>query len=247
MGEFFEWIGGLETELQWMLLISVALLMAIFPYMGFIGRYIYLWLSNTKPQIVEFSWRIVPDMKIGHIADRNYYVTRSEKPILFDGMILMLNWHVTGAYRIDVFPLGQNIKGNCAYSSLGPGNNIFTLTAYTIKGKLIGELIIDSAEIRKLATFNISRESHFGQPNSELLTQKLSEFKTLNHKFSENANANHLPKVDTKRMFFINMFVNSKDSEPHLGRFKKLSKMYKFKPRDYQQAIVEKPLEQQLK
>jgi hypothetical protein len=245
MGEFFEWIGSLETELQWMLFISVALLMALFPYMGFIGRYVYLWLSNTKPQIVEFSWRIVPDMKIGHIADRNYYVTRSENPLLFDGMVLMLNWHVTGAYRIDVFPLGQNVKGNCAYLSLRPGNNIFKLTAYTVKGKLSGELSIDSAEIRKLATFNISRESHFGQPNSELLTQKLSEFKILNQKFS--VNTNPLPKVDTKRMFFINMFVNHKYSEPHLGRFQKLSNMYTFKPRDYQQAINEKQLEQQLK
>jgi hypothetical protein len=247
MGEFFKWIGSLETELQWILFISVALLMALFPYIGFIGRYVYLWLSNTKPQIVDFSWRLVPDLKIGQIADSNYYLTKSEKPLLFDGMVLMLNWHVTGAYRIDIFPLGQNIKGNCAYLSLRPGNNIFTLTAHTIKGKLIGELSIDSDELRKLATFNISREKHFGQPNSELLTQKLSEFKILNRKFSDSVDTKPLAVVDTKRMFYINIFANHKYSEVHLGRFRKLSKIYTFKPQDYQQAINEKPLEQQLK
>ena len=247
MGEFFQWIASLETELQWIIFISVALLMALFPYMGFIGRYVYLWLSNTKPQIVNFSWRLIPDTRIGNVADKSYYVTRSEKSLLFDGMVLMLNWHVTGAYRIDVFPLGRNIKGNCAYLSLRPGNNIFKLTAYTVKGKLSGELSIDSTEIRKLATVNISKDGHFGQPNSELLTQKLSEFKTLNHEFSANTDTKPLPAVETKRMFFISMFVNHKYSEVHLERFRKLSNMYTFRPRDYQKAIVEKPLEQQLK
>ena len=247
MGEFFEWIGSLETELQWMLFISVALLMALFPYLGLIGRYVYLGLANTKPQIVNFSWRLIPDTKLGKIEDKNYFVTRSEKPVLYDGMLLMLNWHVVGAYRVDISPMGQNIKGNCAYLSLKSGNNIFKLTAFTVKGKLSGELRIDSAEIRKLATFNISREAHFGQPNSELNTLKLSEFETLNRKFTFNSKTNHLPRVDTKRMFFVNMFVNHNYSETHLRRFQKLSKQYNFKPLNYQQAINEKPLEQQIK
>jgi len=246
MGEIFKFLGSLETEVQFTLFLLVMLAMAIFPYAGFLGKLIYLWFSNSKSQIVDFSWRLVPDLKIGETIDIDYYVTKSEKPILFNGMSLMLNWHVIGAYKIDIFPIGKNMKGNTAVVPLMAGKNVFILNAHTKKGKLNAEIIIDSSAVYKLATFNISREKYFGQSNSVLLTKKISGYNTKNHKFSIAQNFKRLPFIETKQMVVTNLFEKNGGFNKYQNRVNQFSNIFKFKPIEYQKAIDENPLKKQL-
>jgi hypothetical protein len=94
--------------------------MAIVPYMSLILRVFRILFSNEKPEIVDFSWRFIPDTHIADVNGKTYYVIKSELPVLYEGMVIMLNWHVKGAYSIDVSPLGKSLKGNAAHVVITP-------------------------------------------------------------------------------------------------------------------------------
>lgn len=173
MKELFDWLSTLNSSLLSLIAVIVSAIMFLIPFMDQLKSIFWIIISNKKAEIVDFSWRLIPDSKIGEISEKKFYLLKSEYPIIYEGMIILINWQVIGAYRIDIKPMGKNLKGNAAKVVLNRETCHYTLIAYTLKGKLKKELTIDSFNILKLKTFNISKELLYGQSNHILKTKEL--------------------------------------------------------------------------
>lgn len=163
MIQFFEWIAAQNPNQAWGLFALICAFMAFMPYAKVSFKYLRLLFSNQKTEIVDFSWRVSKDHYLLKSKGMKYYLNASKQNFLLEGGKLLLNWHVTGAYRIDVLPIGKKLKGNSAVIAAKRSQNHFKLIAHTTKGKLEKELVINPDLFRDLGTVNLSREDHFKQ------------------------------------------------------------------------------------
>ena len=191
MKELFDWLSTLNSSLLSIIAVIAALIMFLIPFMDQITSIFWIIITKKKAEIVDFSWRLIPDLNIGERAEKKFYLLKTEHPIIYEGMIILINWQVIGAYRIDIKPLGKNLKGNAAKVVLSSEKCHYTLIAHTLKGKLKKELTIDSIKILKLKTFNISKELLYGQSNHNLKTKKLINNNYNYHVLSINNKCNN--------------------------------------------------------
>jgi hypothetical protein len=252
MIEFFKWINRLDSLQAWGFFVLVAMVLAIIPFMGYIISYLRIKFSNQKLEIVDFSWRLIPDQLFEKSDERSLYFSSVGAPVLYEGMVILLTWKVIGAHRIDVHPLGSKLKGNSARVVIKKGDNLFTLFAYAPSGKISHDVIIKANEVRTLKTFNISNEKHFGQDENELLVSKIASlkynglrysllrqnnlrkyfFSSIIYKFKKNEPSN-------RSILFQTTLKNEKKATQIFIESQKLLKTYIFKPSAYNQAISE--------
>lgn len=252
MIEFFKWINSLDSLQACGFFVLAAIILALIPFMGFILSYLRIKFSNQKLEIVDFSWRLIPDKLFEKSDERSLYFSSVGATVLYEGMVVLLTWKVIGAYRIDVKPLGSRLKGNSARVVIKKGDNLFTLVAYAPKGKISYDVIIKANEVRTLKTFNISKEKHFAQDENELLVAKIALLKYGGLKYSL------LRLSNLREYFFSSIIYKSKKIDPSNRRIlfqtklesekkatqlfiesQKLLKTYRFKPSAYNQAISE--------
>ena len=250
MKELFDWLSTLNSSLLSLIAVIVAAIMFLIPFMDQLKSIFWIIISNKKAGIVDFSWRLIPDSKIGEIAEKKFYLLKSEYPIIYEGMIILINWQVIGAYRIDIKPMGKNLKGNAAKVVLNRETCHYTLIAYTLKGKLKKELTIDSFKILKLKTFNISKELLYGQSNhilktNELVNNNYNSFEKFKYLFfrkltylSERVyfkrNSLHL---NLKRLYFNTTLKEDKSKLRNTLTHSFKNKHFIFNPKAYNEAI----------
>jgi hypothetical protein len=250
MKEFFEWIASLETEQAWLLFVCIALIMAIIPFLPTIIRILRILFSNEAPSIKDFSWRFIPDMKITDVKDMQFYVIKSENPVVYEGMVIMLNWFVEGSYRVDIQPLGKNLKGNSGFVVLNSEQCRFVLVAHTLKGKITAELLFDPAKIRKINTLNLSKEDMFGQQEQELSTGRYyyneNNFLSAKRKalfgriLDEEGRLYAAAKIKLSK--FNRMYFSNKQDKRELNSYVNSTLKggtFKFNPKSYNYAIDE--------
>jgi hypothetical protein len=257
MIDFFTWFGSLDPLAAWGIGVLLALILAIIPYFGLIKTYLRIKFSNQTPEIVEFSWRLIPDQLVGKTFDSSLYFSSQGATMLYEGMVILLTWKVIGTYSVDLEPLGTGLKGNSVYVVIKRGNNQFTLIAHTPKGKLSQEIVIRADAIKILKTFNLSKEKHFGQDNDKLETFPISSSKYRGWKYTE-MKWRQLPKIFFSRIFYKETRFKPNNSKlVYDSPFKlekqtikvfiegqPLIKTYQFKPGKYNQAINENQINQ---
>ena len=257
MIEFFTWFGSLDPLAAWGIGLLLALILAIIPYFGLIKTYLRIKFSNQTPEIVEFSWRLIPDQLVGKTFDSSLYFSSQGATMLYEGMVILLTWKVIGAYSVDLEPLGTGLKGNSVYVVIKRGNNQFTLVANTPNGKLSKEIVIRADAIKTLKTFNLSKEKHFGQDYDKLETFPLSSSRYNGWKYSE-MKFRQLPKLLFSRFFYresqkkvINAklvyetaFKDEKEAIKVFIEGQPLIKTYRFKPGKYNEAINDNQINQ---
>lgn len=250
MNEFLTWFGDQKPAFLWTIFILSSIVLTLVPFYSRILKYLLVHLSNVKPQIVDFSWRLSPDTKIAESDIRAFYLSRSVTPILFKGMSIQLCWHVEGAFRIDVHPIGHNLVGNFLSVVLQKGDNNFRLVAHTPKGLLTKEISIHSADIRTIQTATYGTDNSFDQPRVRVGSDQLSAHPVLNHPFSGDGVANLKKVIVSKQVGNTREMVPDTSSLSYLGRFQALSKSianrktftYTFQPHAYFSSLNEKPL-----
>lgn len=252
MIEFFNWLGSLDPWAAWGIGVLFALILALIPYFGLMQTFLRIKFANQTPEIVEFSWRLIPDQLVGKTFDSSLYFSNQGATMLYEGMVILLTWKVIGAYSVDLDPLGTGLKGNSAYVVIKRGNNQFTLVANTPNGKLSQEIVIRADAIKTLKTFNLSKEKHFGQDYDKLETFPLASSNYRGWKYSE-MKWRQLPKLLFSRFFFketrmkpnnANLIYESalhveKQSLKVFIEEQPLMKTYRFKPAKYNQVINE--------
>lgn len=194
-----ETLASLGAPALWTIFIVCALLMAIFPFLSKIKKAYRIKFANQKAAIHDFSWRLAPDHHVLKIKDSEYYLQSNGKQFILEGGAIILSWHVTGAYKIDIAPIGEDLIGNTAVIAAKKANNHFILTAHTLVGKLTRELTLDPALFRNIDTFNLSKDLHFKQKIHRLNTKSFSKGQWMQGKYRPGKMAN-LPKVATDRI-----------------------------------------------
>ncbi len=252
MIEFFQWINSLDSLQAWGLFSLLAFILALIPFMGYILSYLRIKFSNQKLEIFDFSWRLIPDQLFEKSEESSLYYSSIGASVLYEGMVVLLTWKVVGAYRIDINPIGNRLKGNSARVVIKKGDNLFTLVAYSPDGKMSQDILIEACGVRTLKTFNISKEKHFGQDNNELIVTKIATARysglrysllritqlrtyiipSFFHKSARIQPINHSIEFQTK------LSSEKKDVQLFLES-QKLVKTYRFKPGAYNQAILE--------
>jgi hypothetical protein len=259
MINFFNWIASLPEQTAWLMFAALAGLMALFPFLGTIWIASKILLRNEKPRILDFSWSFIPSQKYPSDSNRNLYVSPSENPIIYEGMVIMLCWNIEGAFRVDVLPVKKHMKGNVAFVPIRKGSNLFTLVAYTWRGKIQREIVIESTEVRKLNTLNISGETYFGQPIQKLHTQYWRKKSFMGLLYSRSLlRLNHsiyTKRIDSKPAKPRAIYTNMLEYFPFLKEQKQavikraedqnLIKTYTFNPKLYNKAIHQFNQEQQ--
>lgn len=163
MSDIFKSFSELPPEIGWGIFITIFALMALVPYLGTIGRFLKVIFKNEKAEILDFSWRIAKDHFLTRFKGKSYYLSAQGKNFVIEGGKIILNWNVKGAYRIDLLPIGQKMKGNTAFVIARKDNCDYVLIAHTLKGKLTKTLSIAPENFRQIQTFNISKEDTFKQ------------------------------------------------------------------------------------
>lgn len=257
MISFFEWLYDLNALQAWFLFGLVCLIMAIIPYFHIIKRLLFIYFSNEPTEILDFSWRLAPDHLLVKKGNIRYYIQSNETQFILEGGKIILNWHVKGAYRIDIIGLGKNLKGNKAYVIARKDKCHYKLVAYTSKGKLEKSLNIDPSLIKKLNTFNISRENQFKQQYFEDRVLRYSETELFVHPYSRQdirkakdlklsipeilvskLVPNSSLKSKMKVMFgFSEGVVSGRMELDNRLKEQTISKMYGFNPNKYNKAI----------
>jgi hypothetical protein len=194
-----EKLASLGEPTLWTIFLLCAALMAIFPFWNKIRKALRIKFTNQQGAIHDFSWRVAPDHYLLKVKDNEYYLQSNGKHFILEGGAIILSWYVTGAYQIDIDPIGFNLKGNSAVITAQKDRNHFVLTAYTLQGKLTKELILDPSLFRTLDTFNLSKELHFKQKVNRLKTNTLSKNRLMNGKYKQ-GKMKSLPIVNTDRL-----------------------------------------------
>lgn len=209
MIQFFEWIATLNPNQAWGLFALICALMAFVPYAKVSFSFLRLLFSNQKPEINDFTWRVSEDHYLLKSKGKRYYLNASKQNFILEGGKLLLNWQVTGAYRIDVLPIGKKLKGNTAVIAAKRSQNHFKLIAYTTKGRLEKELIINPELFRDLATVNLSREDQFKQHSHVSKTIAYTDANILHGRYSSSKLGNlskfrtHTLRSHTQRINYL--------------------------------------------
>lgn len=194
-----EKIAALGEPTLWTIFLVCALLMAIFPFWRQIKKAVRIKFSNQKAAIHDFSWRLTPDHCLLTVKDNEYYLQSNGKQFILEGGAIILSWHVTGAYRVDINPLGDDIKGNAAVIAAKKERNRFILTAHTLEGKITKELMLDPSLFRTLDTFNLSQELHFNQKKYKLKTNAITKNRWMHGKYKR-SKMQPLPTINTQKI-----------------------------------------------
>jgi hypothetical protein len=257
MTSFFQWINELTPSQAWSIFGLCCFLLAILPYLHIIKRVLIIFLTNESTGIMDFSWRMAPSHLLVNNNGIKYYINSDETQFILEGGKIILNWDVKGAYRIDIVGLGKNVKGNTAHVIVRKNNLSYLLIAYTTKGKLYQQLEIDQSLIRNLNTFNISKEVHFNQSNFihktfsyasseykglEYVKQKLPKSEGTNLFLTKKMLKKFIPgsmlAFKTNKLFGFAKNINSeKNNLDKRIANQSMSKLYKFNPEKYNEAI----------
>ncbi|MBM3164733.1 MAG: hypothetical protein FJZ80_04655 [Bacteroidetes bacterium] len=194
-----ERIASLGAPALWTIFILCAFLMAIFPFLYRIKKAWRIKFSNQQAGIHDFSWRLAPDHLLFSIKDSEYYLQSGGKQFILEGGAIILSWHVTGAYQIDLEPVGADLKGNAAVVTAKKAHNRFVLIAHTLEGKLTQELFLEPTLFRTIDTFNLSQELHFKQKKFHRKTRVLSKSSWMQGKY-QRGKMQALPQVTTERL-----------------------------------------------
>jgi hypothetical protein len=162
MIEVFQWVGSLGFVWGMILFIIVCLLLALIPYIPTIFRIIKIWRSKEKPDIIAFEYALTRDHYMGLLGNREMYLLASNGGYLLQGGKLLLTWKVSGAYRVDIKGVGNNLKGNAAWIIVDRKKTKYTLIAHTLKGKRKARIDLAELEIYDITTTQFTNNEEWG-------------------------------------------------------------------------------------
>ena len=246
MVEVFKWFGTLSPLEGWTLFIGLCSLMAIIPYFGLIKRIVIIYFTNESPEIVDFSWRIAPDYLIHQAKDKEYFY-QPNQGYVYIGCPIILTWQVKGAYRIDINPNYTQLKQNSLITVIREKGNIYTLCAYTLKGKIEQKLCIPDELVVRLNTSHLGGSNAFNQPESTVLVKELGKSNYKGRSFTTSHTFSLIKKLvpNYKRMRVVSKRLQLKMEDNPIKneinsyiRNQKIVKGYNFNPSKYNTTLI---------
>ena len=170
MNSFYQYLSTLTTWEIVFFALPIVLIMVLMPYFSLIFRVIMLTFRNEKPEILNFEILYNPVY-----SDKDALMCVTIPEYYIAGTTATLYWQVKGASRIDLEPLGKNVKGNSANIIIDSENRVFTLTVHGLQGKVSSTISIPEELVKQLDTEKISEvqtgfELQYSPQNQKILS-----------------------------------------------------------------------------
>jgi len=178
MIKFYQFLSDLSILQGVLLLTPLILLMVFLPYYRIIFNVIWLTITGQKPEIIYFDILLSPI-----ISEKEQILGAVEPDIIISGSKATLYWQVKGASRIDLLPLGKNLRGNSTDVIISKTNREFSLTVHGLTGFVSSTISIPEENIKTLQTHKVSENEIVEQFN---LIPQTNNFETNNRRLIVN-------------------------------------------------------------
>jgi hypothetical protein len=183
MEKVLQWFGVMTVKEVFLILASVSFVMAAIPFLRQIRVFIRYILGERCPVIHEFSYSFSGNPILGNTQSR-----RSARDVKSDifliGTRLHLHWKVSGARKIDLDPVGRDLKGDTATMVIDSTHRCFKLKAYGFFGSMAESMLdIPKENYRFIRTQPFSDDTHlfreFPLLSIRPLTNKLPDTRSM--------------------------------------------------------------------
>ena len=202
MERFFQWCSELTTAQAMTLLGLLALIMLLIPFGSIIYSFIHFVVFPKPLQIHSFRYHFVEQL-----SNPNNTGSKDISPdFIVKGSVLLISWQVTGAWRIDIEPIGRNLKGNAAYIVFDPNCLQFTLKAHRFFSPV------------KVAVLNIPQSSSYILENT-----RIASFPIASKPLVSPQNISFIKSISNALTFTLtrllnhSLIVKSKKIQPDVG------------------------------
>lgn len=185
MGFFFAWIGSLTDNERLIALLVFAMLMAVIPFISVIKTFIITVFGTRPPRIDLFSHTISGEKERSLLPNKAAGRSDGDYDFLIEGSRLMFHWKVFGARRVDLLPVGKNLRGNSASTIIQSVHTRYLLRAYGFFGKVAeAEIEFPKHQFRRIDTRPFSTDIHLVRDLPSIETNRLSSRYPLTHPIS---------------------------------------------------------------
>lgn len=248
MSSLFEWIHNLTVSegISYFSLLMVSL--AIIPYSNIILSFLKHIVYGKELKINYFKYTVSPYILVGKDKnDQEIYVDVNNDDLFISGSNIHFVWQVDGAYRVDLKPVRNHIKGNTATLVIDPRNTTFTLEAYGFFGKKISSIIeLPSDKIFHVDVSSISNFYQLNGTSASIKTTVYSRQNTLNASLTRQSNFSsynwlrqRLRSVITRSNMEVDLFYSKKYRKPlnDLLEYATQLKGYSFSTKKYNELL----------
>ena len=152
MIELYQWFSLLNPVEAWLIFGTVMLVLGLIPYTFMLYGIARVLIRREKAKIHAFEYAFSPDHKLAEVHSNEFYLLSPTMHFIIQGGEILITWHVTGAWRVDIDGIGKNLKGNAARVVVNRSKPRYTLTAYTLRGKLRAVLQLPADRIFDVKT-----------------------------------------------------------------------------------------------
>jgi hypothetical protein len=176
---------SLDLRLGLGLFASVCIILALFPYSRWL-KFVFRHLVHREPLVIERF-----DCHFGHYTN-GILIHSNDQNVIPRRFILkesafMLSWKVKGAWRVDLEPVGRDLRGDTVKIVLRPEVRKFTLMAYGLFGKsAIRTLELPDHLVYSLETHEFGSLNLACRPLREVTTTAFTNSTVLNLDFVHN-------------------------------------------------------------
>lgn len=184
MEKLFSYLATLETAELVIYFTLFAVILAVFPYSEIIKKYLKHFVSPTELEVVYFNYHT---QKIDYKDEiTELKLPQSAQNVLINGRIINFIWKVKGAKKIDLLPIGENLKGNASADIINENKKKYTLVAHGFNGQKIESVLDLSQEIfYSIKTNPLASNQKIIRATPKIGSAKFSNSKTLNYKLTE--------------------------------------------------------------
>jgi len=162
MIEIYRWFSQLDQTEASLIFGGILLFLATIPLVPIILKIVLVLIRKEKSRIITFKYALSEDHFLGASTNAEYYKLSPDPNFIVEGGLILLTWHVTGAFRIDIEGVGKKLKGNSAYVLANRQKPGYELVAYTLEGKKKAFLVLPWDKILNLGTAAFSRLENGG-------------------------------------------------------------------------------------
>jgi hypothetical protein len=158
MIELYRWFSLLDPVEAWLVFGAVMLVLGLIPYTPMLYGITRVLIRREKAKIHAFEYAFSPDHKLAEVHKNEFYLLSPTMQFIVQGGEILITWHVTGAWRVDIDGIGKNLKGNAARVIVNRNKPTYTLTAHTLKGKLQAVLQLPADRIFDVKTTSFAQD-----------------------------------------------------------------------------------------
>lgn len=227
----FSYLANLETAELVICFTFLSLILAVFPFSEVIIKYLKHFVSPTELEVIYFNYHTQKIENINKISGK-LIMPKNTQNVLINGSIINFIWKVKGAVKIDLLPIGENLKGNASADIINSNKKKYTLVAHGFNGKKIESVIDFSQEIfYSIKTNPLASNQKIIRTTPKIGSTKFSNSKALNCKLTE---TKPHKLISWLRISLLDIKITKKTNLTNSISRGKILKCYTFSTKKYQ-------------